>query len=89
MKEEKYCPCCPNQCSVEHLQCQRGENYFSHGQQQGPVFKDEALMTLDEKVIHKIRECGHLLHHGGNIHLEHLNEDEKEQLIQLLCQCLK
>ena len=57
--KQQHCDQCENQCPVEALQCGKGRKHFGlepageggHGQPSGP--------------IGLLRQCGHMLHHGG------------------------
>lgn len=95
MKEEKNCPCCPNHCDINHLNCGKGREYFktnvdkTEKQKNHHFEKDESSMTTEEKTIYKIRKCGHFLHHGEtNASLNFLSEEEIQTLNSILSKCL-
>ena len=96
MKEEKNCPWCPNHCDVDRLSCGRGREYFKSSSNEEVsksnhhFEKDESSMTEDEKVLLKLRKCGHYLHHSENpIDLNFLEEEEKQNLVAILSKCLE
>ena len=87
---EQRCPQCENQCPVSDLGCGRGRRYFGvndegndrpegrhehHGSHRGePV----------EGAIGLLRQCGHMLHHGGAATLDALTAQEQAALEALL-----
>lgn len=81
MKEEN-CPCCPNHCDKENLNCWRGREYF------GSTNRQDDPKTLEEKVISELRKSGHKLHHqreGNPIEmLSNMTKEELETLHELL-----
>lgn len=92
MSKEK-CPCCPNHCDIDNLNCGRGRDYFKTETNQTKnnhqKNKDESTMTLEEKTFSKIRACGHFLHHSNNsVDLNFLSDEEKQELIKILSKCL-
>lgn len=95
MNEEKNCPCCPNHCDVNSLSCRRGREYFNSNSDEVKNHhdhhyeNDESSMTIDERVIYKIFQCGHFLHHSETeVNLDFLSNEEKEDLIMTLSKCL-
>lgn len=93
MNNEKNCPCCPNHCSIDNLNCGKGRAYFNGGSprslEERNEPKDDSSMTIDEKAMSKIRKCGHFLHHGDKeVNFDFLSNDEKESLVAILSKCL-
>ena len=85
-KQDTFGPCCGNHCAKDQLQCEKGKHYFQQGQRS---FPDESEMNLDKKVIFKLRQCGHFLHHGqGQANLDCLSAQQKEEIIDILTICL-
>lgn len=80
---KENCPCCPNHCLKENLQCNKGRNYFENNNRD---FSN--TNTLEEKVIEDLRKCGHMLHHNKNLNPSELltiySKEELERLHDLL-----
>ena len=92
MSNEK-CPCSPNHCDKDNLNCGRGRDYFGETANQKKnnnyLNKDESTMTLEEKTFSKIRACDHFLHHSDKeVNLNFLTDLEKQELINILSKCL-
>jgi hypothetical protein len=69
------CPCCPNHCSKDNLGCKRGKEYFNNNLESN---------SIEENIIHDLRECGHLLHHNRETILKNFSNDELNELHKLL-----
>lgn len=86
---KQYCTQCDNHCPEDALQCGKGRRYFGlepaehegHGHGQMPAGP-----------IGLLRQCGHMLHHGGAAGedlLAALNEQEQQELERLLGKLLE
>lgn len=79
----EYCPCCPNHCTEDHLNCGRGKEYFNRQNDYNIEPK-----TFQEQVIMDLKKCGHLLHHNKNWNADELlsnfSEEELHELHDLL-----
>lgn len=81
---KQNCNQCENACPVDALRCGRGRRYFGleekeHGHRHGEPELTGPLGLL--------RQCGHMLHHGGGDSedaLAALTMDERKELERLL-----
>lgn len=84
MMSEQRCDQCENACPVDALRCGRGRRYFGleepgHGHGHGGPDLSGPLGLL--------RQCGHMLHHGGvdsGEALSALTVEEQKELERLL-----
>lgn len=51
------CPCCPNHCPADTLECGKGRRYF---QQKG----DEGGQSQEDILLHQFRACAHYFRYG-------------------------
>ena len=78
--EKQYCDQCEKQCPTDALQCGRGRRRFG-------LEKPDETGGKPSGVIGLLRQCGHLLHHGGvsgEDLLSCLNAKEQAELERLL-----
>lgn len=92
MMNEKNCNQCENHCPVDALQCGKGRRYFGlepeHGGELGGRHEFEAVSGP----IGYLRQCGHMLHHGGangEDLLAALDAQEQAELERLLGKLLE
>ena len=82
MKNEN-CPCCPNNCPKDNLNCGRGREYFNN--QNG---NNRETKTIQGQIIADLRKCGNSLHHNRDLNseefLSNLSEKELNGLHELL-----
>lgn len=79
MNHEK-CPCCPNHCEVNNLDCDKGKEYYNH-------LNVSKVSTVNDKIVNQLRKCGHFLHHRNLAEinfLSTLSNDELNDLHRLL-----
>lgn len=92
MNEEINCPCCPNHCDINNLSCGRGIKHFNLSKNESEKEKlvvNEESLSVDEKILNKLRKCGHFLHHSKETPIfQNLTVIEKENLLDLLTKCL-
>lgn len=85
--EKQYCDQCENHCPEDNLQCGRGRRHFGLESSEGGEGRHGHRQELPSGPIGLLRQCGHLLHHGGaagdNL-LAALNEQEQAELERLL-----
>jgi hypothetical protein len=95
--ENKNCPCCGRHCGLDDLHCERGRAYFgvnggAEERNHHPHFHAHGRedMTIDDKLISLLRDCGHYLHHaeGGHELTAGLSDEDKKELIMLLKKCM-
>lgn len=83
---EKNCPCCPNHCPKDNLECGRGRAYFNNSN------NTLEPATLSQKVIEDLRKCGHFLHHSKELNTDKIfldfSETELKKLHELLLKIL-
>lgn len=83
--EKRVCDQCGNHCPEDALQCGRGRRYF--GMQPPPDSEGRHGHPLPEGPVGLLRQCGHLLHHGGvggGDLLKALSAEEQAELERLL-----
>lgn len=83
--EKQLCDQCENQCPADALQCGRGRRHF--GLESKPEGKEGMGQDMPSGPIGQLRQCGHLLHHGGisgDDLLSALNTQEQAELERLL-----
>lgn len=90
MMSEERCNQCENACPVDALKCGRGRRYFGmedaghdheHSHEHGHGKPDLS------GPLGMLRQCGHMLHHGGaggEDPLSALSEEEQKELERLL-----
>lgn len=79
--EQEKCPCYPNHCPLDDLNCGKGREYFSRRD-------NNTEKTTNEKVIMELLRCGHLLHHNRNANIDKLLSDFKEEELDKLYKLL-
>lgn len=83
--KKQLCDQCENQCPVDALQCGRGRRHF--GLESKADGKERIGHEISQGPIGQLRQCGHLLHHGGvggDDLLSALNPQEQSELERLL-----
>lgn len=81
--EIQNCDQCENQCAVDDLKCGKGRKRFGLAPEGGP---DQGRGGADGPVG-LLRQCGHILHHGGvsgEDLLSALTEQDQAELTRLL-----
>lgn len=66
MENTQNCPCCPNHCPKENLQCKKGQHYFSNDKS-----------NTDFSHSHEHHEFGH--HGHSNKEKFHMHHESKFQ----------
>lgn len=51
---EKHCPCCENQCTMEHLKCRKGRRY---------AHEENGVGCEEMDLKQTFMACAHILHH--------------------------
>lgn len=86
--EQKYCDQCENHCPADDLHCGKGRRYFGVESKEGEDRGHGPFQGKAEGPIGRLRQCGHMLHHGmtsGNDDLlSALSEQERAELERLL-----
>lgn len=83
--EKQLCDQCDNQCPVDALKCGKGRRHF--GLESKEDGKERMGREMPKGPIGQLRQCGHLLHHGGvsgDDLLSALNSQEQAELERLL-----
>lgn len=80
MEDLKNCPLCHNHCPIDSPKCSRGKELAEQIQAGAPVDLDAMMKQPEHGKDHRhghrgpkdydsleglLRECGHVLHHGG------------------------
>ncbi len=80
-EEQQICPCCPNHCTKENLNCGRGKNYFRITEQESTTTEnylhDENHFhhdSFDEQLLVKLKMCNYFMrhHHGEHTGQKHI-----------------
>lgn len=74
--ERGVCPCCPNHCQEDSLQCGKGRRYFTQGDRDkdpaegnggaygGKESRCEEDLSLEGKILRQLRRCFHYFRYG-------------------------
>ncbi len=84
MMGKQLCDQCENRCPADALQCGRGRRHFGLEAKDG---KENMGRQMPKGPVGQLRQCGHLLHHGGvsgDDLLSALNPREQAELERLL-----
>ncbi len=82
--KKQLCDQCENRCPVDALKCGRGRRRF---ESEFNVKNENMDHKMSQGIIGQLRQCGHILHHGGvsgDDLLSALNPQEQSELERLL-----